>query len=228
MLNNLTSFALVQKVADFYHLPGLREKMGLLRDARERAENGEDEDESGAVGDVRSGWGRIGEPVPRAGVSSFLRPSSTSARRYDDVYEGGNGRHSLEFPPAPILPRRSLAAASAYPAPLSASFPSMPSSPPSTSGNTYAYSDVTFDSQPAHQHGGNTQDTFASGSLTRKRARDGEDDGDQSTRRVSPGPVAPAKSPSRLFFRSRHVADFECLSLPMTDSCEPFRKEKGA
>lgn len=110
-LHHLASFDLAQKVAEFYHLPGLKERMRRLKESRERAEGIEVED--GRL--IREGWGRVLEPVPRAGVAE-LEP--TSRERYMS-YGGGrasdvNGRDSLEFPPQPAMPRRSLAQAPAY------------------------------------------------------------------------------------------------------------------
>lgn len=85
---------------------------------------GGDLDEDGRI--IREGWGRVLEPVPRAGVAE-LEPAPASRRRYaedDDDYTGRrygavataskyNSKHSLEFPPQPAVPRRSLATASA-------------------------------------------------------------------------------------------------------------------
>lgn len=125
-LHHLASFDLAQKVAEFYHLPGLKERMRRLKESKERAEGVEVED--GRL--IREGWGRVLEPVPRAGVAE-LEP----ARDHHTWYGGGrlsdiNGKHSLEFPPRPVVPRRSLAQAPAYP-PTRSYDPQDVSSPPS-------------------------------------------------------------------------------------------------
>ena len=131
MLHNLASFDAAQKVADFYHLPGLKEKIAAFKEFR--VENEDDEER-----DVRSGWGRIQEPVPRASVAHF---DSFPPRRDGYINGGDIGRAARigdSFAPAPIVPRRSLAAASStVPELLPVSF-SMPSSPlPSTAEISY-------------------------------------------------------------------------------------------
>jgi hypothetical protein len=171
---------------------------------------------AGVIGmDVRSGWGRIGEAVPRAGVASLIGPSSSSRSRGGmGMGESAYGRDSLDFPP-PRAPRRSLANVSAYTttstsahahahAARASQISSMPSSPPS--GNTF--SDMTFDSVDG------THDTFTAngngnGAPKRKRAMDVGDDsfgaeGDESMRRISPTrPVGGAVSKST---SSRHLS----------------------
>ncbi|KAF8308558.1 hypothetical protein DL93DRAFT_2063848 [Clavulina sp. PMI_390] len=167
-LHHLASFDLAGKVAEFYHLPGLKERMRKLKEARERslalAEDGEP-DEDGRI--IREGWGRVLEPVPRAGVAD-LEPEPKSRRaRYndydDDEYDARrrpgpsmtskyNAKDSLEFPPQP-LPRRSLAKATTTSL-ASSSLP--PSSLPT-------HSDTLADDDLYHQDSLPTTSAVASG-----------------------------------------------------------------
>lgn len=181
--------------------------MKALRRWKEREESGEEEDEEERmVMDVRNGWGRIGEPVPRTGVAVFNTSDRTG--RYANGAEY-NTKDSLEFPPARMVPRPSLANASAYNNGKNTSYTSsalsssstMPSSPPSrhqyASSSSYAADahDMSTDSP--------TQDiaSMAVSSSKRKRDGDGWEDGGGAAekRRTSPAPRgvvggAPAKS----------------------------------
>lgn len=211
-LHHLASFDLAQKVADFYHLPGLRERMRKLKESKERA-MGEDVDEDGRI--IREGWGRVLEPVPRAGVAE-LEPAPVYSRRSryaeddDDGYDSGrryeaaastskyNSKHSLEFPPQPAVPRRSLAtaAASSFPSSssISSSFPvhapsrrvghdprDTSSPPPGDSLPSFAPSDDPFATID------NTQETSTTYGAKRKYGA-GElgDDADESNVMASP------------------------------------------
>jgi chromosome transmission fidelity protein 4 len=177
-LHHLPSFDLAQKVAEFYHLPGLKERMRLLKMSRERAEGIEVED--GRL--IREGWGRVLEPVPRAGIAE-LEPASRE--RYTS-YGGGRASDAnlLEFPPQPAVPRRSLAQAPAYPSTKSYD-PQDVSSPPSISHDDpfIANSSMT-----------ETQDTF---NLASKRKHD--EDGESCALRKRPSPISertPAAAPA--------------------------------
>jgi chromosome transmission fidelity protein 4 len=126
MLHHLASFDLAQKVADFYHLPGLKEKMAALRDVREDVDgvNGEERD-------VRRGWGRISEPVPRVGVANLDHSNGINYRNGHDR----NKREFEDFRPPPVVPRRSLAAAPPFPPSARSELP-MPSSPPGAASSS--------------------------------------------------------------------------------------------
>jgi chromosome transmission fidelity protein 4 len=167
-LHHLPSFDLAQKVAEFYHLPGLKERMRLLKESKERAEGVEVED--GRL--IREGWGRVLEPVPRAGIAE-LEPDP---REGFASYRGArtshtNNRHSLEFPPQPAVPRRSLAQAPAYPSTKSYD-PQDVSSPPSMPADDPFIADSSM---------AETQDTF---NLKRKHGEDNE--GHDPRKRTSP------------------------------------------
>jgi len=124
MLHNLASFDGAQKIAEFYHLPGLKEKIAALKEFRMENEGDEERD-------VRSGWGRIQDPVPRASTIHFDNLPYTNGRDVERAARIGD-----TFAPAPTVPRRSLAAASStVPEPLSVSL-SMPSSPPPSTAET--------------------------------------------------------------------------------------------
>lgn len=213
-LHHLASFDLAQKVADFYHLPGLKERMRKLKESKERA-MGEDVDEDGRI--IREGWGRVLEPVPRAGVAE-LEPAPAHSRRSryteddDDGYDSArrygaaattskyNSKHSLEFPPQPAVPRRSLATAAASSLPssssLSSSYPvhahapnrrvghdprDTSSPPPGDSLTSFAQSDDPFATLD------NTQETSATYGAKRKYgAGETGDDADDSNVMASP------------------------------------------
>ena len=178
MLHHLASFDLAQKVAQFYHLPGLTEKMGALRDVREDADGADGEEH-----DVRSGWGRIGEPVPRVGVASLEHHSNGdnygNGRKYGNG-RGPNAREFEDFRPPPVVPRRSLAAASPF-LPSSQSDLPMPSSPPATASTSAAryVSDVTTDV---------FSDAPDLSGVPTKRKRDENDGGKEASMVSNPSP----------------------------------------
>lgn len=191
-LNHLNSFDTAQTVANFYHLPGLKERMRRLKEARERAE-GLDTDEDGRI--IREGWGRVLEPVPRGGVAELEPPPRRDA--YPRGYGGGkdyNSKHSLEFPPQPAVPRRSLAtatAAAAYPASSSSlppsSYDTRQASPPPPRGAVgYDDSSSSF---------AESQDTFKVAAVAKRKHDGDDDDGRVQRKRASPAPVAQRPAP---------------------------------
>ena len=134
MLHNPASFDGAQKIAEFYHLPGLKEKIAALKEFRMENEGDEERD-------VRSGWGRIQDPVPRAGTIHFDNLPYTNGRDVERAARIGD-----TFAPAPTVPRRSLAAASStVPEPLSVSL-SMPSSPPPSTAEAYYGDELVVES----------------------------------------------------------------------------------
>lgn len=224
--------------------------MKVLREMKEREERGEplfdggdgDDDEGREKYrmDVRNGWGKIGEPVPRTGVAVFDRASTrySSARTGTRGTEGGgyyNVRDSLDFPPPPIVPRRSLANASAYdvgmPGPSSSTLSSlMPSSPPPPASYSYSLDasvDGTQDS--AFSTGTGTMNGNGNGSVA-KRKRDGDDwesVPSRGGRRASPGPpttrVDPIASASTKgpFFLQRYSMDRGASGTRLTSTNSP-------
>ncbi|KDQ16190.1 hypothetical protein BOTBODRAFT_173106 [Botryobasidium botryosum FD-172 SS1] len=86
MLHHLASFDTAAKLAGFYHLVGVQEKINALR---ERREDGEEES------DVRKGWGKVSAPIGRPNLDTV------TPRR--ESY--------LDFVPTPPPVRRSLAPA---------------------------------------------------------------------------------------------------------------------
>ncbi|KAG8966448.1 hypothetical protein FRC03_011986 [Tulasnella sp. 419] len=95
LLHHLNSYEGAQKVAGFYHLVGLQEKIGMLRDAK-RARDSDDDDEGS---NPRRNWGKVMEPVGRPnGLSSGVgRPSR-------DLFTD-------DFATTSVVPRRTLALA---------------------------------------------------------------------------------------------------------------------
>ena len=249
MLSSSASYKLAERMAAFYHLRGLGGKMAGLRGWKEREERGElGEDEEGEGGGgiggrgVREGWGRIGEAVPRTGVAvlpSSYNPNSSSTSSHSNSRNGGGGggygtdyntKHSLDFPPPPIVPRRSLAAAPAYSHSSSSALPSSsmpssynatPSSPPSS------YMDSTQDS--ASTIGG-------AGQGAAKRKRDGEEGLDwesagASKRRASPptnaargavGAAGKGSHSSLILSSLTHFANFANVNM---NSLKPLRPQ---
>lgn len=196
-LNHLNSFDTAQTVANFYHLPGLKERMRRLKEARERSE-GLDVDEDGRI--IREGWGRVLEPVPRGGVAE-LEPPPRRLNGGDAYGRGGygggkdyNSKHSLEFPPQPAVPRRSLAPATAYPASSSSlppsSYDARPNSPPPAPRGAVGYDDSSSSFAES-------QDTFkvTAAAAKRKHNGDDEDGGRVQRKRASPAPVAQRPAP---------------------------------
>lgn len=102
LLHNTAALDLAIKVAEFYHLPGLREKISVLKSIRQETDRLRDER------DRRRDWRRAAGPVPPA----------------RDIY-AGYGQHTnrslQDATPAPAIHRPGLVAAtpSAEPSPFS-------------------------------------------------------------------------------------------------------------
>jgi chromosome transmission fidelity protein 4 len=126
MLHHLNSYDTAQKVAQFYHLVGLQEKMGMLKRQREKVLGGEGEEER----DVRKGWGKVSEPVRRS---------------YDLNEERKRGSTMFQdFLPPPAITRRSLAAA----VPVLPSTNAASRLPPIHDPSTFLYTDDSMTSEP--------------------------------------------------------------------------------
>ncbi|KAG8903969.1 hypothetical protein FRB99_002448 [Tulasnella sp. 403] len=93
LLHHNASFESARKVAGFYHLIGLQERMGMLKDSKDLEEG----DEEGF--NPRKNWGKVMEPVGRGYQPNGASGSSSSKANFDD------------FGPPPAITRRTLARA---------------------------------------------------------------------------------------------------------------------
>ncbi|KAG9026461.1 hypothetical protein FRB95_008833 [Tulasnella sp. JGI-2019a] len=97
LLHHLPSYDSAQKVAGFYSLVGLQEKIGALKRRKIAKDDGEDAEEF----NPRKAWGKVSEPIGRG---YDYESGGGSASRH------GDGRFD-DFAPPPAVTRRTLAPA---------------------------------------------------------------------------------------------------------------------
>lgn len=153
-LNHIASFDSAQKVAGFYQMIGLQERMAGMKRAREG-------DEYEGDIDPRKGWGKVTQPIPR---------------NYADVSNGRPRDSEFDsFGPTPAVPRKTLARATpigevafAKPqAPTNANYTPLEPLPPMPT-----YEDSSMEVDPDSSFATSDWDSRPDGSVKRKRLDD--------------------------------------------------------
>ena len=147
MLHHTTSYDMAAKVAGFYHLIGLQEKIEMLKADRE--EGGDEEDEYGV--EPKEVARRKREQWRREGSGTVLPPRQIGE---SSRYGGYNGAQKAfqDFGPPPAIHRPGLARAGGTP------LPSQPSQAPSSLAVGLPSSSLANESGPSYREASPTND----------------------------------------------------------------------